>query len=396
MNIIKSVKSGEILSNHRFATFLWFALSFIGVLPEVLKGRIHNYFVFKSVYLNLLEQHNLYIPFNDNLYGPLFGIIIAPFTYLPNAIGAILWAMINAWFLYFAINKLPISKSKKAFIIIVSSLEMMNVASYVQTNAAAAACIILGYCFIQEGKEWKAAFFILLATFVKIYGIVGLAFFFFSKKPFRFILWMIIWSVVFFVAPMLLSNPSFILQSYVDWKNTILRKNANNHESVFQNISLPGFLKRTLRMDIDNNLVVLAGMILFLTQYIRFKYFSDKRLQLYILCSTLIFVVIFSSSSETPTYIISFVGVCLWYVLQNKSRATNMVMIAAFVLTSLSQTDLFTPHFRDVFMRPYCIKAVGSIAVWFIIIYQIWKKQFLTIPPVSETDTVQVEKAVLG
>jgi hypothetical protein len=380
MNIIKSVKSGEILRNHKVATFLWFTLSFVGVLPEVLKGRINNYIVFKNVYLNLLAQHNLYIPFNENLYGPVFGIVIAPFTYLPNGIGAIVWALANAWFLYYAINKLNISKDKKAFILIVSSMEMMNVASYVQTNAAVAACIILGYCFLKEEKEWKAAFFIMLATFVKIYGIVGLAFFFFSSRPFRFILWLALWSVLFFVAPMLLSNPSFILQSYVDWTNTLQRKNANNGESMFQNISLPGFLQRALHLQVSNGIVTVLGMILFATQYIHFKYFSDKRLQLYILCSTLIFVVIFSSGSETPTYIISFVAVCLWYTLQKPEKWVNIIMTTAFVLTSLSQTDLFTPHFRDVFMRPYCIKAVGSIAVWFIIIYQIWKKQFLTIP----------------
>lgn len=387
MNIIKQIKTGHIFRNYTLATFLWFGLSLAGVVPEILRNKIHNYIVFKNVYLNLISQHNLYIPFNENLYGPLFGIFIAPFTYLPNNVGVIVWVLANAFFLYYAIGKIPISKDKKAFILIASSLEMMNMASYVQTNAAVAACIILGYCFLQQGKEWKAAFFILLATFVKLYGIVGLAFFFFSKNRLKFIMWLAIWSVIFFVAPMLLSNPAFILQSYIDWKNTLVQKNANNViESFYQNISFPGIIRHVFYGNVNDSMVIILGMFLFATQYIPYKYFSDSRFQLYILCSTLIFTVIYSTGSESPTYIISFVAVCLWYVLQKPSTFLSITMLLFFIFTSLSRSDFFTPHFRDVFMRPYCIQAFPSTITWFIIIYQVWKKQFLLIPQPKVTD----------
>ena len=44
------------------------------------------------------------------------------------------------------------------------------------------ALIILSFVFIEEEKEIWAAFCIVLGTFIKLYGIVGFAFFFFQKR----------------------------------------------------------------------------------------------------------------------------------------------------------------------------------------------------------------------
>ena len=51
---------------------------------------------------------------------------------------------------------------------------------------------------------------IMLGTFVKLYGIVGFAFFFFSKHKPKLILWIdVIWGIVFFVLPMLISSRAY-------------------------------------------------------------------------------------------------------------------------------------------------------------------------------------------
>lgn len=382
MDIIKQIKTGAILKNHKFATILWFGLSIIAVVLEILKGReIHNYQIFKEVFIHLKAQQNLYIPFNWNLYGPVFGIIMAPFALLPDNVGVFFWVLANAAFLYYAINKLPIALEKRAFILIVASLEMMNVASWVEPNAAVAACLILSYCCIAKEKEWQAAFFIAIATFVKLYGITGLAFFFFSKHRIKFIGWMLIWGIILFVAPMLLSSPSFILQTYVDWKDTLLQKNSNNlTDNNFLNISLLGVVISVLKIKTSQTILLALGALLFLSQYMHYKFFSNKVYQLYILCSILIFTVIFSSSAESPTYIISFTGVCLWYVLQPRSKVAIIAITLAFIFTSLSHSDLLTSSFRTYVARPYKVKAFASIIIWFVILFQIWRKQFLSAP----------------
>jgi hypothetical protein len=62
-----------------------------------------------------------------------------------------------------------------------------------------------------------------------------------------------------------------------------------------------------------------------------------------LLASVLIFTVIFSSGSESPTYIIAFAGVSIWFMIQEfpGSKGILFLFVFAFLLTSMSPSDLF-------------------------------------------------------
>jgi hypothetical protein len=65
------------------------------------------------------------------------------------------------------------------------------------------------------------------------------------------------------------------------------------------------------------------------------------------------FMVIFSSSAESPTYIIAVAGVALWYILQNKMQWLILfLLIFTILLTSLSLTDFFPQFIKLQFVRP--------------------------------------------
>ena len=51
----------------------------------------------------------------------------------------------------------------------------------------------------------------MLGTMVKLYGIVGLAFFLFSKHRGKLVMWLAIWAAVMFAAPMLISSPEYVV-----------------------------------------------------------------------------------------------------------------------------------------------------------------------------------------
>lgn len=378
--------SGEFLFNRKLAIGLWFGLSLLAVIPEIIGHRINNYLIYKYVYFHTLEKVNLYLEYHavhedTNHYGPFFSLIIAPFTALPDWLGVFLWVMGGCAFLYYAIRKLPISAKYQNAILILSAHEMMTAASWLQVNPFIAGCIILGFAFINEGKEGRALFFILIATFIKIYGIVGFAFFFFSRNKGRFILWTAIWSALFFVAPMILAPPSFILQCYKDWYESLqfkANKNAASKTDDLQDISVMGMIRRIFGLPGFRDIyVVPLAAIAFLSQYIRYKYFNDLRFRLYILCSVLIFTVIFSNGSENPTYIIAFPAVCIWYIIQPRTKWANAILIFALILTSFSYSDIFTSYVREKLVRPYSLKALPCFVTWLIILVQVYKKQFL-------------------
>ncbi|GAC1437840.1 MAG: glycosyltransferase family 87 protein [Sediminibacterium sp.] len=390
MNDISGKKNiiRDLLYNRNFAFFLWFGLALLGSILEVLRGAPNNYLIFKGVFYHTIHQQNLFLEYpaeymDVNHYGPTFSLIIAPFTLFPDKVAAVLWVLFNAVVLFVAINKLPFQKKWRTMIILLASLEMMVAAEWLQSNPFVCACILFGFIFINKGKDAWALFFIMLATFIKLYGIVGFAFFFFSKDRLHFIKWAIIWSAVFFAAPFIISPPSFVIQSYADWLHELQFKAVKNtrvlHHNDFQDISVMGMVRRIFHIrNLKNYWITLPAVVLFLTQYLPFKDYKDIRYRLYLLCSVLITTVIFTTSAESPTYIIAFPGICIWYVMQPSRKWVNIVFVFSLLLTSLSYSDIFTPYVRENIIRPYSLKALPCFIIWLVIIVQTWKKQYLS------------------
>jgi hypothetical protein len=381
--------SGKFLFDKKLANILWFGLSIITILQNLLdiEHRINIYKIFKFSYVHIHQHLNLYQLYpaqHDDvfLYGPTFTAFIAPFAMLPDWLGVMLWVLFNVSILFFAIRQLPIKTIYQNAILILASHEMMNASSWLQYNAVIAACIILGFTYIQKGKDHLALLFIVFATITKIYGVVAFSFFLLSDKKIKFIFWSFVWFVVLFVLPVLVTSFSFLFQSYYDWADALIYKSQKNMHGIennyyFQDISVTGLIRRNINPNFNNDFfVLLFAAILFLTKLIRYQYFKDLRYQLYFLCSVLLFVVIFSTGAESPTYIIAFPACCLWFVIQPPSKIANAFFVFCLVVTSFSYSDLLTKYSREFSMQ-HSLKALPCLILWLVIVYQIVTKQFL-------------------
>lgn len=399
-------KLAAVFKNKPFVATIWFGLGLFPVLKSVIEGFIkhenhihNNYFVYKYTFIHLIEKVSLYTydaaHYQDmNHYGPVFGFVIAPFALLPDFAGVLLWQLLNTLILFIAIQKLPIKKEHALIVTLLCAHELMTSASSVQINPLVTALILFSYIFIRNEKDFWAALMIMLGVYIKLYGIVGLAFFFFSNNKLKLIGSLIFWAVVLFVLPMAISSPSFIIQTYQDWYTNLVHKNAGNETSLMQDISVMGMLRRTMFPHLSNLIVLLPAMVLFGLSYLRFSAFKNVNFQLLILASTLIFPIIFSTGSESPTYIIAFVGVALWYV--NGERPVTYLdlslMTFAFILTSLSPSDLFPRYVRVHYVEPYALKALPCFVVWLKIIYETLYRKFdkndLSLPLQKGAETV--------
>jgi Glycosyltransferase family 87 len=369
-----------LLGNRRIALILWFGLSFLAVIQQIWLHHINNFIVFRSVYFHLVEGKNLYLfyplEYEDvNLYGPLFGVLVAPFAWLPVNLGVFSWVMANVFFLYWAISRLPIPAFFQTLLIFLCSQELMNSSSWLQSNALICGCILLGYSFSRSGKERWALLFITLAAFIKLYGIIGLAFLPFSSNRRKFILWAVIWAVILFIVPLLFTSWHFLIQSYGDWYTGLVNKGLKNisltNHNFYQDISVMGLIRRNLYCNLKDIYVIIPGILLYLSQFIYFKKYRDIEYQLLLLCSSLIFVVIFSTGSESSTYLIAAPGMVLWYFLQPFKKPTTWFFSIAFLFTTLCYSDLFTPAFRTNFIMPYSLKAIFPAIIWVVILVQV-------------------------
>lgn len=354
----------------RTLLLLWTLLPIISALAKLSKH--NNFLIFRHVYWHTIDQLPLYTAYpheysDFNHYGPLFSLIIAPFAIPPTPLGLVLWTTALSLGLYLAIRKLPLAQSGQIFILWFCAHELLTALFMQQFNVAIAAIIVASFCFIEREQEGRAALLIVVGTFVKLYGIVGLAFFFFSRHKARFVGWLIFWSLVCFVAPMLISSPDYIVSQYVAWAEKLGGKNLANQFSLMQNISLLGMIRKTTGIATYSDLlVIIPGLLLFGLPYLRVSQYRNVGFRLALLSSVLLFVVLFSTGSESSTYIIPFVGIALWYVSApwTRSRLDTGLMIFAFVLSSMSPSDLFPAYLRNTYVIPYALKALPCTLIW--------------------------------
>jgi hypothetical protein len=177
---------------------------------------------------------------------------------------------------------------------------------------------------------------------------------------------------------MFLSSPAFIIQTYQDWYNDLVHKNLNNIVSTREDVSVMGMVRKIFLPDLSNTLVLIPGILLFALSYLRIKWFGNLNYQLLIVASTLIFPVIFSTGSESPTYIIAFVGVAIWYInTERPVKAFDLfLLIFALILTSLSPSDLFPRYLKTHYVDPYALKALPCFMIWIKIIYETLFRKF--------------------
>jgi len=369
-----------------YMLWLWLGMGGIALLSEAVSHKVNNnYFVFTHVYFHLIHQQPLYIPYpheyaDVNLYGPLFSLIIAPFAIMPIPVGVVLWVIANILFLYAAVKQLPLSHEHQQFVMLFSAMELLMNAQWLQFNAFIAACLLLSFVHFRHDKQHLAALWIILGSFTKLYGITGLAFLLFSRKPMKAILWLMIWGAIAFVLPMLLSSPEYILSSYQQWFHALITKNAKNMvaslNNYYQDISVMGLIKRigNIHAAIDG-WVILTGCLLMLISYlpvIRFRFHSS--FQWLWLSNILLFTVLFSTGSESPTYIIAVLGVAIWYVTYGAEKHRKLaegLLIFTFFITSIASTDLVTPWVRIYITRHFALKALPCLLVWIMIIFDL-------------------------
>ena len=376
----------KFISNPKYIFGIYLLVAVLSAIAKLNGGplKYNNYLIFTNVFYNTLHENNIYlhypdIHFDSNHYGVFFSILIAPFAMLPDWLGMPLWNVANTFVFLFAIHKLPFSNQKKAFFAWLCLQEFITAAVSLQFNIALAGLLMLSAIYIYERKETQSAFFIMIGFFVKLYGVAGLSAFFFVKNKIKFIGALIAFGILFIVLPMLLSSSHFGIQSYADWFQSLSEKNVSNQVlGNRQDFSLMGIVRRVLGdASISNLTFLIPGMAVFALPYLRIKQYQNLPFQLLILSSTLLFIVLFSSGSESPTYIIAVAGVMIWFLIQKeKTPYVIGLLIFVIILTCFSFSDLFPKFIKENYINKYSLKALPCCFVWFRVIYELLTKDF--------------------
>lgn len=369
---------------HDKRTLLWL-WTLLPIIATVFKlHRNNNYLIFRGVFWHTVNQTSLYgaYPneyFDVNHYGPLFALVVAPFAVMPVWLGMLFWNVALSLCLYVAISRSQLKYKQQIFIYWFCAETLLTSLFMQQFNIAIAAIIIASYFLIERERDFWAAFLIVLGTFVKLYGVVGLAFFFFSKHKGRFVLSLLLWAVVLFVAPMLISNADYVIGQYHEWYVTLLEKNGENLQSIAQNISLLGMVRRITGNLLYSDLwLITPALVLFFIPYLRFSQYRNAMFRQTYLASVLLFVVLFSTGSESSSYIIAISGACIWYLSApwQRNRWDIIFMVLVLMISGFGSSDLYPRCIRHDLIQVYSLKALPCTLVWLKLCYEMMFKNY--------------------
>lgn len=369
-------------SDNRTLLGLWLLLAVVGAVAKL--HSCNNFLVFRGAFWHTWNQLSLYAPYpaehHDTFYyGPVFSLLIAPFAVTPLFVGLLLWLLLLTLALWLAVRHSEFSHRQQVFIWWFCAHELLTALYMQQFNIAIAAIILASYYLIRREKDFWAAFAIMLGTMVKLYGIVGLAFLFFSRHKLRLLMSCLLWGAVMFVAPMLISSPEYVVGQYQEWLAALTSKNGENIGSIAQNISTLGLFRRISGNTAYSDLWIIGpALLMFAIPYLRVGQYRHKGFRQTLLASVLMFTVLFSTGSESSGYIIALVGVVVWYTAApwQRSRWDVGLMVFAFVLTSLSPSDLFPAYLRREWVQPYALKALPVTLIWLKLCYEMYFREY--------------------
>jgi hypothetical protein len=371
----------RVLAGRAGIRLLWLLVPIATWVIDFSRDRHNTYKIYKHVFWHLLERRNLYLPapeqYGDvNLYGPIFALLIAPFAVLPDVVGGLLWNLAMAGVLFVAVGRLGLALERRLLMLLLCAVELMNANWSNQFNPMVAGLLLLTFAAVEDGREFTAPLWILLGAFVKIYTAAGLVFVLFAKDRRAFLVGCLTWSVVLFLLPMALSSPAYVLQCYQEWFAALVHKDAANVVSSSQDISVMGLVRRAAGLPIPSGWFYLVAFPLVLSPLVRTGQYVHRQFRLNFLGSLLMFVVLFSSGSESSTYVVCAAGAALWLVQQERPlRPRNQVLIAALLLAGLAPTDLLTVPVRHL-TNHYALKALPYAAVWLLLCRDLLTRDF--------------------
>jgi hypothetical protein len=350
------------------------------LVPADQAGRIYtnynNYVLFKNSYFHLMQGKDLYIPYPREQwdlykYSPTFSLFFGVLAYLPDFAGLFIWNLLNTIPLLIGFSQLRgMSEQSRIFALLFCLFELSGNLQNSQSNGLMVALLILTFTSLEMKRYFLATFFIGFSIYLKIYGGIGIFFFLFYPSK-KLLLYTSVWFLLLGILPLLVTDLKHLLYLYQSW-GILLKKDQENSTG----LSVMGILQTWFVLKNAKNIVITTGIILFLLPLLQWRKYKLYDFRLLFLCFTLIWVVIFNHKAESPTYIISMCGISIWFFSQTANRVNILLLVSAFLFTTVCSGDLFPYFFREE-IKNYDIKSLVSIIIFGKILYELYHRNFL-------------------
>ena len=337
--------------------------------------RYNNYEIFSNSFLHLLENKDLYTIYPEEhydyyKYSPSFPVFMLPFAMLPDWLGLNLWNLLNVLVLIFAILKIPyfLPPIRAAICYLILPEVIISVQNS-QCNALLAGLAIWTFILLEKNRLIAASILVVMSAYIKIFGVLLFIIFLFYKNYFKSFSAVLISAIIIGILPLFFIDLNQLIFLYKSWLHLL---SWDYNDSI--GLSVQGWLQTWFHFTPASIFILLVGIISLLLPIFQFNKWSNTSFKINYLATILIWLVIFNHKAESPTFVIAFTGVLLWYFNSQKRNWETILFLFAFILVSLSPTDLFPQYLREHIVKPYVLKAVPCIAIYVVLIFELFRK----------------------
>lgn len=326
-------------------------------------GHIGNLVTFRTAAERLLAGLNLYAPIAGKLdykYSPSFGILFVPFALPPLVVGLLLWNLVNAMVLLVAMERLLRSRRQAALALALLWPTMVTSLQNTQSNALVAGLVVLAFVAYEAERPFRAGLAVAAGTAIKIFPVAAAVLGVFRGDRRRWIAALAVAGLVMLLLPLLAIGPDALVAQYRWWLTPL------GEDLAFQGDSVIGILGTWLGYGGPSWVVELAGVaLLLLPLVLRRDRWGDPGFRRLVLCSLLVFMVIFNHKAESPSYVIAMTGIAVWYATARRT-AVHHVLIVLVLLALWVATEAVVPGEARAWIREHSGKAAACLPCWLL------------------------------
>ena len=365
----------DIARPRRLVLALYVASAAFVTVQQAVLGHSNNLSIFRSASRNLFAGRDLYAAhpeqhFDFYKYSPTFALLFAPLAYLPFALAFLCWSLLNGLLLWYALDRLlPARPATIALALLY--LEVLLTLQYGQSNALVAALMILAFVAFEGRRQLGAALSITLGAAVKLFPLAALSFAVFYPRRIRFGAIFIAVLVAAVALPLVALPAGELLAQYRSWHA------IEGRDALLRGYSLMHYTHAWLGVDWPNWPQQTAGTaLLLLPLALRSDRWASLEFRRLFLCSLLVYSVLFNHASESPSFIVAYTGIVIWYASSPPSRLRTAIMALTLLVMVVHDVDLVPRWVKYDILVPYRIKGIPCLVAWFVMQWELFFGSF--------------------
>ena len=360
----------SIARPRRLVLALYIASAALVTVQQAILGHSNNLSIFRAASLNLFAGRDLYAAhpeqhFDFYKYSPTFALLFAPLAYLPFALAFLCWSLLNGLLLWYALDRL-LPEREATVALALLYLEVLLALQYGQSNALVAALMILAFVAFEGRRQVGAAASITGGAAVKLFPLAAVSLAVFHPRRLRFAAVFIAVLAAAVALPLVAIPLGDLLAQYRSW-HAIEAKDA-----LRRGYSLMHYTHAWFGVDWPNWPQQAAGTALLLLPLglrpDRWEQLDFRRL---FLCSLLVYSVLFNHVSESPSFVVAYAGIVIWYVSSPPSRLRTAIMALTLLVMVVHDVDVVPRWVKYEIFVPYRIKGIPCLVAWFVMQWEL-------------------------